>query len=250
MTNTWKPEITAAALWELRRVYARYENDHPHSAVLQRYRDDFRASFVYNSNAIEGSPVTENDTAYLLNAGTFLETYTARENMEVLGGGYAWKYICTLPALDLSAVQNIHQRVLFFDPENAGVIRTADVYIGAKQMPPAPEVQPALLSLLELDDSDLFEHIAHFHLRFENIHPFIDGNGRTGRMIINLQLMRAGFAPVNFKLRDVGKYYRCFRQYDISPQKGIQELYNLLTQFAHEELTRLIDTVTRGTPPR
>ena len=76
------------------------------------------------------------------------------------------------------------------------------------------------------------------HLIFENIHPFIDGNGRTGRMIINLQLLKTGYLPINIKQKDAGKYYGCFRQYDKSKEKGVQELYNLITKYEYEELLK------------
>ena len=59
----------------------------------------------------------------------------------------------------------------------------------------------------------IIERIARFHLEFEGIHPFIDGNGRTGRLIMNLDLIRNGFPPINVKFADRKRYYDAFDAY-------------------------------------
>jgi Fic family protein len=163
--------------------------------------------------------------------------------MEVIGGGKAWSYVLTLPEMTVTTMLTIHRKILFFDEENAGVFRKTPVHVGAKQMPDAESIPDNAESLLKLQDDDVFRYAALFHLRFENLHPFIDGNGRTGRMLINLQLMQAGFLPVNIKYNDAGRYYRCFRQYDESREKGVQEMYNLITMYEYEELTSLINAL-------
>lgn len=85
----------------------------------------------------------------------------------------------------------------------------------------------------------IIEAIAEFHLRFEGIHPFIDGNVRTGRLILNLELIKVGMLPVNIKFADRRKYYDCLDHYysnDYTPEMLIQ----LITDYEVEALERHI----------
>ena len=243
MENTWYPHINTETLAALRDEYLGLTRNRPRSAVVKRYFDDFRSSYVYNTNAIEGNPITHADTAYIINSNSFLENYSAIHNMEVIGSGKAWDYVLTLPPLTMETVLNIHRRALFFDEENAGVFRKSPVYVGDKQMPGPELIKDGMESLLKPGEEDVFKRAARFHLVFENLHPFIDGNGRAGRMLINLQLMREGFLPINIKHNAAGRYYRCFRQYDVSRKKGLREMLDLITKYAYDELTGLIAAI-------
>ena len=246
MQNLWYEDITFEKLQELKNEYTKLINKNPNDSKIKRFSDDFIYSFVYDSNAIEGNPVTEADTYTILASDSFLEKYSQKDNQEVVSLYKAYKYMQTKHLLNVETLLNIHKHVLYFDPENAGIYRTIAVHVGDKNMLPFENIPDKINELfdiifeLNIDNTNIFEIISEFHLRFEHIHPFIDGNGRVGRLLLNHMLINSGFLPINLKVTDKGKYYRAFRQYDINTVKGIQELYSLITKCEYDELNKFI----------
>ena len=86
------------------------------------------------------------------------------------------------------------------------------------------------------------ERIARFHLEFEGIHPFIDGNGRTGRLVMNLDLIRCGYPPINVKFADRTKYYDAFDAYYRDGDAGA--MIDLLAGYVNERLDAYLETLT------
>lgn len=85
----------------------------------------------------------------------------------------------------------------------------------------------------------IVERVALFHLRFESIHPFIDGNGRTGRLIMNLQLINAGFPPINVKFADRRRYHEAFDNY---AKTGYPEkMVTLVAEYLQERLCSMLE---------
>lgn len=244
MKNLWYSEITEDVLKNLKEKYLNLLANYPADSRVKRFYDEFTNSFVYNSNAIEGNPITENDTYIILSSNSFLENYTQKANEEVLSLFKGHKFIFTKPALNIETLLQTHKYVLYFDPDNAGVFRNIPVRIGDKNLLPFEDIPASierLFSGIVLTNDNIFEVISEFHLRFENIHPFVDGNGRTGRLLINLMLIQKNYLPINLKFTDRSKYYRAFRQYDINTQKGVNELYSLITKCQYDELTAFIN---------
>ena len=96
----------------------------------------------------------------------------------------------------------------------------------------------------------IIEAISEFHMRFENIHPFIDGNGRTGRLIINFELIKAGLLPVNIKFKDRIKYYDCFDSTYFINGRTADMLAELIARYEIEELLKQIEILEqRATLP-
>ena len=86
---------------------------------------------------------------------------------------------------------------------------------------------------------NIVERVALFHLRFESIHPFIDGNGRTGRLLMNLQLIQAGFPPINIKFADRRRYYDAFDSY--AKTGSPEAMITLVADYLEERLVYMLD---------
>ena len=85
------------------------------------------------------------------------------------------------------------------------------------------------------------ERIARFHLEFEGIHPFIDGNGRTGRLILNLELIRNGFPPINVKFTDRKRYYDAFDAFYRDDDAGA--MIDLIAEYVDERLDEYLNVL-------
>ena len=218
---------------------------------LKRLRDEFNIEFTYDTNAIEGSTLTLRETALILQEDITIGEKPLRMHLDAIGHRDAFDYVVsiadTADQLTERRIKEIHSLVLMSDAENRGIYRSVPVMIqGALHTPPQPYlIAPQMEALLsEYDDMKrgrhIIEAIAEFHLRFEGIHPFIDGNGRTGRLIINLELIKAGFLPVNIKFTDRRKYYDCFDSYYGNEPHKPDALAELIAGYEAAELERYI----------
>lgn len=219
-------------------------------AELRRLRDEFIIENTYDSNAIEGNTLTLRETALVLQEGLTIAEKPIKDHLEAIGHRDAFEYILSLADADTPLteriIKDIHSLVLMHDRLNKGVYRSVPVTIlGAKHTPPQPYLIPVQMERLVQDykqmkqERHIIEAIAEFHLRFEGIHPFIDGNGRTGRLILNLELVKAGLLPVNIKFTDRRKYYDCFDAY-YGDAYSPEPLIELIAGYEIEELQKRI----------
>jgi Fic family protein len=116
--------------------------------------------------------------------------------------------------------------------------------LGAKVEPPQPYLVAIKMEELMRNYGSTenklheIEKIARFHLDFEGVHPFIDGNGRTGRLVMNLEIMKNGYPPINVKLTDRKKYYECFHVY--SEESDASKMILMVSEYIEEELDRYL----------
>lgn len=207
-----------------------------------RLAEEFAVEYTYNSNAIEGNTLTLRETDMVLR-GLTVDQKPLKDHLEAVGHKEAFDYVLELvkerAKLTESVVKQIHSLVLMDKREDRGIYRRVPVRIvGARHEPVQPYlIQPKMEQLLA-DYAASREHIiprlACFHLEFEGIHPFIDGNGRTGRLLVNLELMKAGFPPIDIKFTDRKAYYDAFDEY--AAQRSIAAMARLFARYVSERL--------------
>ncbi|CCE23758.1 Fic family protein [Methylotuvimicrobium alcaliphilum] len=186
----------------------------PHT--LKSLHDHWVLEWTYNSNAIEGNTLTLKETKVVLE-GITIGGKSMREHFEVINHKNAIDYVEAVIAGDEAfserLIKAIHQLVLKnIDSPNAGVYRHENVLIaGSLHRPPdflpVPEQMAELVESYHAVDGHPLERAARLHVDFVKIHPFVDGNGRTARLLMNFDLMKAGFLPVIFQAADRLAYY-------------------------------------------
>jgi Fic family protein len=214
---------------------------------VNRLREEFLINFTYNSNAIEGNTLTLQETALILNEGITIGEKPLRDHLDVIGHKEAYLFIEELvkEKIELSekVIKDIHSLVLMEQRENRGVYRRLPVMImGAVHTPPQPYMVPVKMEQLlneytQNAEEHIIKKVAKFHLDFEAIHPFIDGNGRTGRLILNLELI----PPINIKFSDRKRYYNCFTSYHTNNDP--QEMILLIAENVESEIQRYIQII-------
>lgn len=216
---------------------------------LKRLREEFTINNTYHSNAIEGSTLTLRETALILQEGVTIAEKPIKEHLEAIGHKNAFACIIELAdsktELSERVIKDIHSLVLMGDRENMGVYRRVPVMImGSEHTPPQPYLVPKLMEELVLDynekynTADIIEIASELHLRFESIHPFIDGNGRTGRLLLNLELMKQGLLPINIKYADRMKYYDSIDNY--RRNNSVEAFASQVADYEIQELERYI----------
>ena len=185
--------------------------------TLKSLRNSINLEWTYNSNGIEGNTLTLRETQIVLE-GITVGGKTLREHLEAINHEKAIEYIEDLvkeknPVTEWN-IKNIHQLVLKeIDDKNAGKYRSENVAImGATHTPPDHLIVPELMEKLILNYQKWNKYhpiikAALIHGELVKIHPFIDGNGRTFRLVMNLSLMNSGYLPVIIKKENRLEYY-------------------------------------------
>ncbi|RLD59013.1 MAG: Fic family protein [Bacteroidetes bacterium] len=206
---------------------------------------------VFNSNAIENSTLSLEETEKILLQIDLDRYITERELFEAKNLARVVSYInnkAKEKELDLDRILFLHKMLLSnIRDDVAGRFRNNDewVKVGAYIAPDpklvGSKMEELLIRYRSISTENIIRKIALLHLTFENIHPFVDGNGRIGRVINNYMLIREGYVPINIKFIDRKLYYNAFNEFDKNGKTSIMEeiVGKALTNSYHKRLAYL-----------
>lgn len=174
--------------------------------TIRRLNEDLKILLTYHSNAIEGNSLSLHETQMVIDYGITVHGHPLREYLEATNHAHAYQYVTSLierrEAITRDTILTLHQLVMEQILETKGQFRKTPVYIRGSNMmpPPARDVERLMHEWLAWIESEeeRYEPVtraAIAHHGFEAVHPFEDGNGRVGRLLLNLMLMRDGYPP-------------------------------------------------------
>ena len=224
--------------------------------IQENYSSSFEIEYTHNSTAIEGNTLTLIETKLLLEDKLSIGGKHLREIYEIINHDRAFSYVSKKIAeglpLDEKIIKDIHA-LLMDNIMVGGVYRDVGVYIrGAHHTPPSPtdmyhQVKNFYSDLPLNKNLNSIELAAWTHAEFVKIHPFVDGNGRTSRLIMNYQLMLQGYLPVSISKDDRLKYFECLEAYAV--HGNLAPFTNLIAELEEKRLdyyAKAINTLLFG----
>lgn len=185
--------------------------------------DEFSLILTYNSNAIEGSTMTLDDTYNVLFEEKIVVRKTFKEQLESKNHHKVFLYLLDLikdgKEINIDSIKDIHKQLMSGILDNAGQFRNHSVRIVGSFVPTANclKIEQLLTDLLKMKPEEkntegIIKYVSKFHAEFEKIHPFSDGNGRVGRLLMVTQLLLNDFVPVLIKNKLKPKYYKVLQE--------------------------------------
>lgn len=226
--------------------------------ALKKIQNALEIEYTYESNRIEGNTLTLQETALVVNEGVTISGKPMREHLEAINHAQAIDFIKDIAkkeiVIDERIIKEIHALILHgIDRENAGKYRTVQVMIsGSEHLPPRPylieeQINNFISTFHQKEKSN--EHpvliAAYLHDELVRIHPFIDGNGRTSRLLMNLYLLQHGYVIVSLKSDNDTKlnYYNSLEESHINENP---HRFNYLVAEAEKEALKRYIEITGG----
>ena len=213
------------------------------AVTLSSYDKDFELTFTHNSTAIEGNTLTLMETKVILEDGITIGGKELREIYEVVNHKKAYRYvkqcIAETKPLEEHIVKDIHA-ILTENIMVGGIYRNQEVRIsGVKHTPPSGQemymqIKGFYEDLKEKAENNPLELAAWTHAEFVRIHPFVDGNGRTSRLLMTYQLMANGFLPISIAKEERLNYYLALEEFAVN--NDLQPFLELVAELEEERL--------------
>ena len=222
-------------------------------SIVKKLKEQFLIEWTYNSNAIEGNTLSLQETELVLNRGLTIGNKSLKEHFEAINHKECIElieeFVEKKKELNTEFIKELHKIILKnIDEYQGGVYRKTNVRIlGAVHIPPdATKIERLMDEFLEWYYSNKHtmsvpELAACVQYKFVWIHPFIDGNGRTARLLMNLVLLQNGYPPAVILNLDRQKYYRVLRQADMDKPK---EFINFIGRSIERSLVIYLNSVT------
>lgn len=242
-------EIKYNELFQKIDKYSQIKETLPEVSV-KSYMLAFELEYTHNSTAIEGNTLTLLETKVVLEEGLSVGGKQLREIYEVINHNKAYQYVKKCIAEGLSLNENIIKDIHGILMESimvGGVYRRVDVYIsGAAHTPPTPnemyrQIKGFYMDLSEKQFDSTIELAAWTHAEFVRIHPFVDGNGITSRLIMNYQLMANGFLPISIRKESRLEYFNALEEYAGHNNLGLFE--SMIAGLEEEQVDRYLGMI-------
>jgi len=222
----------------LNRIKKRYKNPLKIIRENEAIYNRFLVELTYNSDAIEGSALTEKDTEAIIIKGVVLPNKSQKEQQEAINHKVALEFVFSTVKkgfkVDRDFILTLHRMVMHGIAEDAGRLRDVNVAIkGLQKKLPHYQFVPCLFKEFVLDvnkyEGNVIKKVAINHYEFEEMHPFSDGNGRVGRLITVTQLLSKAYPPCVIQNKNRESYYRALQMGDI-------KRFNYIAQFLAESI--------------
>jgi len=224
--------------------------------LLLQLKEYYRIGLTYSSNAIEGNTLTESETKIIIENGITIGGKPIRDHYEAIGHAEAYNYMYSLLYKKINEPDILYLHKLFFhaiDLKNAGKYRKCNVSItGSEFIPPGYKEVPMLMSQhiqninKTLKKLHPLEWISDLHGEFESIHPFIDGNGRIGRLIMNLLSLKHGYCPVIIPPIKRREYISALESYHKNNRTALRELIISVVYEEMKSLKKIAEKIYRN----